>query len=261
MTTRAKTRRVPAFGMALAIVALSLFVVFVAATSNAAADNGPSDWSSFGIDASTKQASSKAASNPSGSFANAGEATLTEASVLEASSSTDISAGIATIEEEERIAEEARKAAERATIEAASAAQANYDAVVSTNLPDVDWTVGEEKFVAEWGSRIDAYLAGSPLSGYGKTFAQAAWNNQIDPRWSPAISNTESSKGSVCFRSHNAWGWGNSGWSNWEEAINAHVAGLAAGYGYSITLGAAQKYCPPNYQNWYNNTVGQMALI
>ena len=61
MTTRAKTRRVPAFGMALAIVALSLFVVFVAATSNAAADNGPSDWSSFGIDASTKQASSKAA--------------------------------------------------------------------------------------------------------------------------------------------------------------------------------------------------------
>ena len=159
MTTRVKTRRAPAFGMALVIVALSLFVVFVAATSNAAADNGPSDWSSFGIDASTKQASSKAASNPSGSFANAGEATLTEASVLETSSSTDISAGIATIEEEERIAEEARKAAERATIEAASAAQANYDAVVSTNLPDVDWTVGEEKFVAEWGSRIDAYLA------------------------------------------------------------------------------------------------------
>lgn len=261
MTTRATTRRVPAIFMALGVVVASLVAVLWAATSIASADNGPSDWSSFGIDAATQQASSKSAAKSSASFEKVGEETLTEASVLTTSSSTDISAGIATIEAEERAAEEARLAAERDVIEAATAAQAEYDAQVGTSLPDVDWSVGEEAFVAEWTMRIDNYLAGSPLAGKGNVFAQAAWDNQVDPRWSPAISNTESSKGSICFKSHNAWGWGDTGWSNWDDAINAHVAGLARGYGYSITLGCAQKYCPPNYVNWYNNTLNQMALI
>ena len=261
MTTRATTRRVPAIFMALGVVAASLIAVLWAATSIASADNGPADWTSFGIDAATQQASSESATKSSGSFDKVGEATLTEASVLTTSSSTDISAGIAAIEQEERAAEEARLAAERAVIEAATAAQAEYDAQVGTSLPDVGWSVGEEAFVAEWTMRIDNYLAGSPLAGKGSVFAQAAWDNQVDPRWSPAISNTESSKGSVCFKSHNAWGWGDTGWSNWDDAINAHVAGLAKGYGYSMSLACAQKYCPPNYVNWYNNTLNQMALI
>ncbi len=261
MTTRATTRRVPAIAMALGVVVVSLAVVLWAATSIASADNGPSEWDSFGIDAATQQASSKTTSDSSSAFDNASEATVNEASILTVSSSADISAGIAAIEEEERAAEEARLAAERAVIEAATAAQAKYDAQVGNSLPDIDWSVGEEAFVAEWTTRIDDYLAGSPLAGKGRVFAQAAWNNQVDPRWSPAISNTESSKGLICFKSHNAWGWGNTGWSNWDDAINAHVAGLANGYGYSISLGAAQKYCPPNYRNWYNNTLSQMALI
>lgn len=259
MATKASKRRVPvAVAAAIAIVACALFGLF-AVTSIAAADNGPS-FSSFGIKASTEEAASKAATNPTGSFANAGEATLSEASVLTTSSSVDISAGIAAVEEEERAAEEARLAAERAVIEAATAAQAS-SSISDTVLSEVDWTVGEEAFVAEWTERIDTYLAGSPLSGYGNVFAQAAWDNQVDPRFSPAISNTESSKGSACFKSHNAWGWGNSGWSSWEEAIKAHVAGLASGYGYTISVGAAQKYCPPTYMDWYNKTIAQMALI
>ena len=129
------------------------------------------------------------------------------------------------------------------------------------NLPAIDWSVGREAFVAEWSARIDAYLAGSPLSGYGTTFAEAAWENGIDPRWSPAISNTESGKGSVCFLPHNAWGWGQSSWSSWPEAIKAHVAGLAKGYGYSVTLDKAMKYCPPNAQEWYVQCVGEMRKI
>ena len=129
------------------------------------------------------------------------------------------------------------------------------------NLPAIDWSVGREAFVAEWSARIDAYLAGSPLSGYGTTFAEAAWENGIDPRWSPAISNTESGKGSVCFLPHNAWGWGSSAWGDWDTAIRAHVAGLARGYGYSITLSAAASYCPPTYVSWYNKTLSQMSLI
>ena len=109
------------------------------------------------------------------------------------------------------------------------------------NLPAIDWSVGREAFVAEWSARIDAYLAGSPLSGYGTTFAEAAWENGIDPRWSPAISNTESGKGSVCFLPHNAWGWGSSAWGDWDTAIRAHVAGLASGYGYSLPTGTTRR--------------------
>ena len=129
------------------------------------------------------------------------------------------------------------------------------------NLPAIDWSVGREAFVAEWSARIDAYLAGSPLSGYGTTFAEAAWENGIDPRWSPAISNTESGKGSVCFLPHNAWGWGSSAWGDWDTAIRAHVAGLASGYGYSLTPEGAATYCPPHAADWYNKTLAQMASI
>ncbi len=129
------------------------------------------------------------------------------------------------------------------------------------NLPAVDWTVGKEAFLEEWTRRIDAYLEGSNLAGYGAVFAEAAWDNGVDPRWSPAISNTESGKGSVCFLPYNAWGWGASAWPDWTTAIRAHVAGLAEGYGYCITTDAALKYCPPTYMHWYEVTLGQMALI
>ena len=133
----------------------------------------------------------------------------------------------------------------------------------------VDWHADRDEFIAEWSARIDAYLAGSPLEGQGANFAASAWKHGIDPRWSPAISNTESSKGAFCIRPHNAWGWGAadsdpyglaSEWESWEEAIDAHVAGLADGYGYTISMAKAQKYCS-SWSSWYNNTLAQMARI
>lgn len=124
-----------------------------------------------------------------------------------------------------------------------------------------DWSSDKASFVAQWAGRIDAYLAGSPLAGQGATFAAAAWDYGVDPRWSPAISNTESSKGLHCFLPYNAWGWGSYSWGSWEEAINAHVRGLARGYGYTISVEAAKKYCPPNWEHWYNATLAQMNMI
>ncbi len=118
-----------------------------------------------------------------------------------------------------------------------------------------------EAFISEWTQRIDAYLAGSPLAGYGYAFAEAACDYGVDPRWSPAISNTESSKGAVCFLPHNAWGWGQASWPDWDTAIRAHVRGLAQGYGYTISQAAAQKYCPPTWQDWYIATASEMAKI
>lgn len=263
MGSRAQQRKLPLATATIIAVVLSVLVFLWATTSIASADNAPENWESFGINAATTQATANAATTPRGSFSSAGEATVYEESVLMVSASIDISAGIATIEEEERIAEEQRRLAELAAIAAAEEAQAAYEATApdAANLSDVDWSVGEKAFVEEWAARIDAYLAGSPLYGYGATFAQAAWDNHVDPRFSPAISNTESGKGSACFLPYNAWGWGATGWSSWEEAINAHVAGLAAGYGYSITPAGAQSYCPPTWQSWYSKTLAQMELI
>ncbi len=119
-----------------------------------------------------------------------------------------------------------------------------------------------DAFIAEWGPRINNYLAGSPLAGYGETFAAAAWDYDVDPRWSPAIAYVESSLGRYCnVGSYNAWGWDHTSWGSWEEGIYAHVQGLANGYGYTITEAAAQKYCPPSWQNWYNNVSAQMSRI
>lgn len=190
-------------------------------------------------------------------------------SVLSQPASRDISQGVQAVEAEkeaERIAaEQAALAEEQARIQAAEQALAKARTTDASSamsqLTEVDWSCGKDAFISEWTNRINNYLAGSPLAGQGETFATAAWENGVDPRWSPAISNTESTKGTNCFLPHNAWGWGSTGWNSWEEAINAHVAGLAKGYGYTISYSNAQKYCPPNYDNWFHDTLREMSKI
>ena len=125
----------------------------------------------------------------------------------------------------------------------------------------VDWSSDKSTFVSNWGSRIDAYLSGSPLAGYGRTFAEAAWDYGCDPRLSPAIACIESGKGTYCFKSHNAWGWGSVSWSDWDTAIRAHTKGLASIYGGHLTYSGAQMYCPPNADFWYSSVAAQMELI
>lgn len=158
-------------------------------------------------------------------------------------------------------------AAKDATEEPESASSSSDDASSGEQVSGgatadgADWSSDKTAFVNEWAARIDAYLAGSPLAGQGTAFAEAAWNYGVDPRWSPAIAYTESSLGAACFLPCNAWGWGSSSWGSWEEAIDAHVRGLARGYGYTISEAAAKKYCPPNWQHWYNTTSAQMNFI
>lgn len=163
---------------------------------------------------------------------------------------------------------EAQRAREKAQLEA-------IEMVLKFNgagpRPDgADWGVEEGVFVEVWGQRIDAYLAGTPMAGLGTQFARAAWRYGVDPRWSPAISYIESSNGRYCIKPHNAWGWGAAdsdpeglalSWGSWEEAINAHVQGLARGYGYTISVRGAQTYCPPNWERWYEVTCSEMNRI
>lgn len=130
----------------------------------------------------------------------------------------------------------------------------------------MDWSVDRDVFIKEWTRRIDAYLAGSPMAGTGKAFAEAAWDYGVDPRWSPAIANTESTKGSAIPGGFNAWGWtsgtgGFRSFSSWADGARQHVAYLARSYGYTITVAYAQKYCPPNYAAWYTRTLAEMRSI
>ena len=154
----------------------------------------------------------------------------------------------------------------------ATKSEPKVEATTDTSALDdgADWSMSKEEFVAQWAPRLNAYLEGSALAGQGENFAKCAWKYCIDPRWSAAISNTESSKGAICIRPHNAWGWGAadsdpynlaSEWGSWEEAIDAHARGLAEGYGYTISMSAALTYCPYNWQSWYNNTLAEMAQI
>lgn len=190
------------------------------------------------------------------------EDTTHESDALKATTKRDVSALYNEIKDEED--EKARIEAEKKRKhdnECINRGVSNKAAAGNPN-DGVDFTIGRDKFVSLWGARINAYLAGSALDGYGETFANAAFEYGVDPRVSPAISNTESTKGANCFRSHNAWGWmGTAHWSDWETAIDAHVSGFASGYGYTVTLSAAKKYCPPTYEDWYGKTISQIALI
>ena len=221
------------------------------------------DALTFGVGSTTIDLSSN-----SDSEKTADASSESGASALETTATRDITSSVEDITErqevERRAAEEAARLEEAERIAAAQAAIANQQASVGipSALTSVDWTVGKEAFISEWGARLDTYFAGSPLSGYGETFAEAAWEYGIDPRFSAAISNTESSKGKNCFRAYNAWGWmGSESWGSWEESIWAHAAGLAEGYGYTISEWGAAKYCPPTWQDWYQKTLYQMTLI
>ena len=225
------------------------------ASSGASGASGSSSFASGASGASSTASSS----GTTDVFANS----LTQRSILNDLTPLNVSADLKTlsdrIEQRKRAEEEAARQAELAHIQEVQEKQRAWGGESAVSA--IDFSVGEEAFVEEWTERIDAYLAGSNLAGHGCDFAQAAWDYGVDPRWSPAISNTESGKGSNCFLPYNAWGWGTSIWFNWTDAIYGHVKGLSDGYGYSITYSAAASYCPPNTDNWYKNTLGEMEKI
>lgn len=259
---RKETKKLGIAAVLAAVGCASLVVVGGLGMGIASAGGGAVSGAAFGLGATSTAVVLQAEDQDDLQMQPASDISSNEFSeglVIESTARRDISQGIEEIAAEE---EAARIAAEKAAIEQANKAREEQLAANGAlAIEPVDFSVGKEAFVAEWTTRIDNYLAGSPLAGYGSVFAEAAWNNGVDPRWSPAISNTESSKGRNCFKYHNAWGWGQSSWGSWEEAINAHVAGLASGYGHTISVGNAKKYCPPTYLDWYEKTLSQMKLI
>ena len=191
------------------------------------------------------------------------QAALAEAEAARSELQAKIAAQAAAEEAERKAALEAAKKKEEAkeTFTTESGNEVQVEVPPAKDPAPVDPGSDKEVYVSEWAGRIDAYLAGSPLAGQGKTFAEAAWDYGVDPRFSPAISTVESSKGRYCFKPHNAWGWGSSSWGSWEEAIREHVQGLAIGYGGQLTYAGAKKYCPPNADFWYSTVLSEMSKI
>lgn len=147
-------------------------------------------------------------------------------------------------------AQEAQPQTASATPAAQPSETSEVDAEPTENTEEE--TVDERtEFVNEWAPRIDAFNAGYPLDGYGQTFAEAAYDNGVDPRLSPAIARVESGSGNHCTYDHNAWGWGSYSWPDWESAINGHIQGMASGYGYTLSEAMAQSYAPEESDEWY----------
>lgn len=125
-----------------------------------------------------------------------------------------------------------------------------------------------DAFVDAWAPRIDAYLAGRPLAGQGRAFAEAAWDAGIDPRWSAATSMIESGGGAACFAAYNAYGWlARGGFSSWEEGVRAHATYLRGTYGTSFTPAAAALYLVGDpsalaeSNEYYLSVMGEIAKI
>lgn len=255
---------------ALLSVGISLCLIvglgfFIGTIANAAHKLNDSDTFGIGKNRFTINAQVGVLSSAEYQQPEAFEASQTS---LASFSTRDISTALSSInsriEERFKIAEQQRLAQQMIQINALKNIQNEFIKAghwPSDALPKIDYDIGKDAFIAIWSAKINKYLEGSNLAGQGPSFAQAAWDAGVDPRWSPAISNTESSKGSSCFKPHNAWGWGQEGWPTWEEAINAHVHGLAEGYGFTITHDAAAKYCPPNTDHWFSATLNEMIAI
>lgn len=122
----------------------------------------------------------------------------------------------------------------------------------SDDIDRADLRISTPGEIQAWAERIDAYLDGTVLAGYGSLFAECAAEYQVDPRLSPAISRLESGCGAVCAAPHNAWGWGGPGgwrsWDSWEEAIRGHISGLANGGYASMGPDECAMYC--DYAYW-----------
>lgn len=143
----------------------------------------------------------------------------------------------------------------------------------------IDFSLDETAFVEKWGSAIDrfysdtsAQMGDSPLNGYGRKIATEAYRFKIDPRLCAAVSIAESSGGRICIKPYNAWGWGAadsdpynlaSGWSSWDEAIEAWHRGMATsktGLASAPTVSAlAAIYCSTPV--WGATVITQMEKI
>jgi len=116
-----------------------------------------------------------------------------------------------------------------------------------------------------WESRIDNYLADTPLAGQGRTFYLAAIDAGIDPKLMPAIAMIESGAGRQNANVNNFFGRKapGGGWQHWPTktaAIKDQAFYIARMWGTGATPYNMRSYCVPQFP-WANKVAVQMARV
>lgn len=123
---------------------------------------------------------------------------------------------------------------------------------ISANIDSAEITVNQA--TDSRVVKIEEYLSqrDAPLADYAKEFVKAADENGIDYRIVAAISVIESEGGKNTFKPYNAWGWGKSGFSSWEEGIWTVSKSIARYYanGAKTPRAISYSYCPPTADSW-----------
>jgi hypothetical protein len=109
-----------------------------------------------------------------------------------------------------------------------------------------------KRFLARWDS---------PLINHTDYIVETADQFGIDYRLIPAIAVVESSACNINFRPYNCWGWGKSGFANYEQGIYTVSKGLAYGYGTSNPHIIGPRYNPVTPDAWASKVSMLMTQI
>lgn len=168
---------------------------------------------------------------------------------------------------------EADKAAAAEKLSGEGVSGSNSSSQATNTNTTIDTTVNNsnigssdyDSFINEWTSRIDNYLAGSPMAGQGYNFAVAAWNTGVDPV-GPRHRLYREHQGCLLRQFLQRLGlerrWRRL--AQLRQLERGHLSPRCLSWS-QLRLhaypGSRQKYCPPTWQDWYNKVASQMNRI
>jgi glucan-binding YG repeat protein len=117
-----------------------------------------------------------------------------------------------------------------------------------------------ERWIRKYAYAIDCFNAGWPIEGYGRVFAESAWDAGISPTVAAAIARVESGSFRTLFHS-NGFGWSAYLGSDWETVIRNYSFAFSNGYGYDITYSGALRYAANGQEGYWLSLVNQQQAI
>lgn len=101
-------------------------------------------------------------------------------------------------------------------------------------------------------AKIEYYLRGSPLSGYGDWMVTEGERTGVNPYLCPAVAEAESSLGRALCGSYNAWGMLGCGFSSWQHGITRWFDNCILHWGAAQHATEMRGYCVPDHP-WMEN--------
>jgi len=102
-------------------------------------------------------------------------------------------------------------------------------------------------------AKIEYYLRGSPLAGYGDWMVTEGERTDVNPFLCPAVAEAESSLGRALCGSCNAWGMLGCSFSSWQNGITRWFDNINVHWGRGVTSSYQLRgYCVPDSPWDYN---------